>query len=59
MAMEQIIDGIWIINIILCFLTPVEREGGYSDKFSEIARNYLKPAFIFDVLSTLTLIFNY
>jgi len=57
--LEQVIDGIWIINIVLCFLTPFEKELGVSDKFSDIAANYIKPGFIFDVLSTLTLIFHY
>ena len=42
-------------------MTPVayELDVSYTDKFSEIARNYLKPGFIFDVASTLTLLFNY
>lgn len=58
-TLEQIIDGLWIVNIILCFLTPQEQDMTYTDKFKDIAKNYLLPGFIFDVLSTMTLIFNY
>lgn len=58
-TLEQIIDGIWIVNIVLCFLTPYDKDMLYSDKFSDIARNYILPGFIFDVLSILTLIFDY
>lgn len=25
-TLEQIIDGIWIVNIILCFITPYESD---------------------------------
>jgi len=57
--LEQIIDGIWIINIVLCFLTPFEHDPGFNDKFADIACNYLKPGFILDTLSTLTILFNY
>lgn len=50
---------IWIINITLSFLTPYEQDIGLSDKFVDIAVKYLIPAFIFDVVSTLTLVTNY
>jgi hypothetical protein len=56
---EQAIDVIWIINITLSFLTPYEQDIGMSDRFVDIALKYLIPGFVFDVLSTLTLIFNY
>ena len=59
MTMEQVIDGIWVMNIILSFLTPFEQDFGYSDRFIDIAWKYLLPNFVFDVLSTLTLVFNY
>ena len=58
-TLEQIIDGIWIVNIVLSFLTPIEQELAYTDTFKEIACNYLKPGFVFDLLSTLTLLFDY
>lgn len=50
---------IWIINITLSFLTPFEHDSGLSDKFVDIAVRYMIPAFIFDVVSTLTLVTNY
>ena len=34
-------------------------EPGYVDKCENIACNYLKPGFVFDLLSTLTILFNY
>ena len=58
-TLEQIIDGIWLINILLKFLTPIEMDLGLSDKFSEIAIKYMIPGFVLDVLSTLTILFDY
>ena len=58
-TLEQVIDVIWIINITLSFLTPYEQDIGFSDRFVDIALKYLIPGFIFDVLSTLTLVTNY
>lgn len=59
-TVERVIDGIWVINIILSFLTPQEYEtGNQQDKFYFIAKQYLFPMFIFDVSSTLILFFNY
>jgi len=57
--LEQVIDSIWIVNIILQFLTPYELEQGQEDAFVDIALKYLIPGFVFDVLSTLTLLFDY
>ena len=41
------------------FLTPIELDLTFSDKFDKIALNYMFPGFILDVLSTLTLLFDY
>ena len=57
--MEQIIDVVWIINITLSFITPYEQDIGLSDRFVDIALKYLVPAFVFDVLSSLTILTNY
>ena len=57
--LEQVIDVIWIMNITLSFLTPFEVDISYNDKFQDIAKNYIWPAFILDVLSTLYLFVNY
>lgn len=57
--LEIFIDVVWIINITLSFLTPYEQDMGLSDRFVDIARNYMVPGFVFDVLSTLTIIFQY
>ena len=57
-GLEQAIDAIWVINIILSFLTPFEKDIGYNDKFIEIAWHY-KWRFILDMLSTLYLFLNY
>lgn len=57
--LEQVIDAIWIMNIILQFLTPFEIDFSQQDDFSDIALRYLFHGFVFDVLSTLTLLFNY
>ena len=57
--LEQVIDAIWIMNIILQFLTPFEIDFSQQDDFSDIALRYLFHGFVFDVLSTLTLVFNY
>jgi hypothetical protein len=58
-TLEQAIDVIWIVNITLSFLTPYEHDIGFSDRFVDIAIKYLIPGFVFDVLSTLTLVTNY
>ena len=58
-TLEQVIDGIWIVNIILKFLTPVEKDLGLSDRLSDIAVAYIFPSFVLDVLSSLTLLFDY
>ena len=59
-TVEYVIDGIWVINIILSFLTPQGIEVGLQqDRFIDIAKAYFIPMFVFDVLSTLTLFFNY
>lgn len=60
-GLEQVIDAIWIINITLSFLTPIEDDSDKSnhDRFTTIAKDYVWPLFIIDVLSTLYLIFNY
>ena len=58
--LEQAIDAIWILNIILSFLTPLEKElVGYNDTFVDIAKSYFFPKFIIDVLSTIYLFVNY
>jgi len=57
--LEMVIDVIWILNILLSFLTPFEQDIGYNDRFGDIARNYILPACLFDVLSTLTLLTNF
>lgn len=57
--LEIFIDIVWIMNITLSFLTPYEQDMGLSDRFVDIARNYMIPGFVFDVLSTLTIIFQY
>ena len=57
--LEQVIDVIWIMNITLSFLTPFEVDISYNDNFKDIAKNYIWPAFILDVLSTMYLFLNY
>ena len=57
--LEQAIDAIWIINITLSFLTPYEQDIGYNDRFIDIAKNYLFPTFVIDVLSTIYIFFDY
>ena len=58
-SLEQVIDVIWLMNILLKFLTPFEQDLQYADRFFDIARHYLFPGFILDVLSTLTILFDY
>ena len=55
----MIIDVIWVINIILKFITPYDSGVGPEDRFYEIALKYLFPGFLCDVASTLTLLTNY
>ena len=55
----MVIDIIWIVNITLMFITPIEQELLYQYRFIDIAKQYLFRFFAFDVLSTLTIFFNY
>ncbi len=57
--LEMVIDILWIVNITLMFITPFEQEFTYQYRFWDIAKQYFFPSFICDVLSTLTLFFNY
>jgi len=58
-VLEMTIDVVWILNITISFLTPFEQDIGYNDRFGDIARNYVMPAMVLDVLSTLTLLTNF
>ena len=57
--MELAIDAIWIIKIVVSFLTPFEVDINYNDKCMDIAWHYLFPHFIIDVLSTVYLFVDY
>lgn len=55
----MVIDALWIVNIILMFITPHEQEMVFQHRFWDIAKKYIFSNFVFDVLSTLTIFFNY
>ena len=50
---EQFVDAVWLIQIVVSFITPYTREVEKVIKCSDIAEKYIKEKFFFDILSTL------
>ena len=50
---EQFVDAVFLVQIVVSFITPYTREVEKVIRCSDIAEKYIKEKFIFDVLSTL------
>lgn len=50
---EQFVDAVWLIQIVVSFITPYTREVEKVIRCTDIAEKYIKDKFLFDVLSTL------
>jgi hypothetical protein len=52
-AYEVAIDCIWIVNIMISFVTMFVKDNGTVKSWRQIAKKYLHEGFLIDVLSTL------
>merc|ERR1719253_748507 len=56
---EQVIDIIWMLNIIISFCTATVRDGQLEREFKSIAKRYLTGTFAFDIVSMFPTIILY